>query len=40
MEFKRVFLVLESTVLILLMYTVNLQKEDEIGNTFETYLSL
>ena len=40
MEFKRVFLVLDSTVLILLMYAVNLQKEDEIGNTFETYLSL
>lgn len=40
MEFKRVFLLLDSTVFILLMYIVNLQKEDEIGSTFETYLSL
>ena len=46
MEFKRIFLLLDSTVLILLMYVVNLQRrfflqdeEDEIGSTFETYLS-
>lgn len=40
MEFKRVSLLLDSTVLILLMYIVNLQKEDEISGTFQTDLSL